>query len=160
MRSLYTPEQLQNLIELRGTERDIEARMPVKITRHYFELAKNSKPLQVLIKASPKETGDLGGAADPGKQMSFSPVEGLIHKYELGLIYVASTCSAHCRFCYREELIAQKEIMRADGTMAPKGLAQIPDIVAYIKRHNEIVENNGGIHPETGRERLREILMS
>ncbi len=42
--------------------------------------------------------------------MSYSPVEGLIHKYELGLIYVASTCSAHCRFCYREELIAKKEI--------------------------------------------------
>ncbi len=160
MRTLYTPEQLKNLVALRGTERDIEARMPVKITRHYFELAKNSPPLQTLIKASPKETGDLGGAADPGKQMSYSPVEGLIHKYELGLIYVASTCSAHCRFCYREELIAQKEVERPDGTFAPKGLAIISDIVAYVKQHNEEVSNNGGRHPRTGREKLREILMS
>ena len=72
--------------------------------------------LQNLIKASPQETSDLEGAPDPGKQMSYSPLEGLIHKYELGLIYVVDTCSAHCRFCYREELIARKEIKR-EGKM-------------------------------------------
>src|SRR5690606_5251345 len=84
MRSFYTAEQLKNLVELRGTKRDVEARMPVKITRHYFELAKNSKALQTLVKANPNETSDLQGAPDPGKQMDYSPVEGLIHKYELG----------------------------------------------------------------------------
>ncbi|MCP4936688.1 MAG: hypothetical protein GY927_21420, partial [bacterium] len=71
-----------------------------------------------------------------------------------------STCSAHCRFCYREELIARKEVERSDGTVAPKGLAQISDIVAYIRKHNAEVAANGGLHPETGREKLREILMS
>jgi lysine 2,3-aminomutase len=160
MQSLYTPGQLKALIDLRGTERDVEARMPVKITRHYFELAKNSEPLQTLVKARPMETDDLAGAPDPGKQMDYSPVEGLIHKYELGLIYVALTCSAHCRFCYREELIAKKDVVRPDGTVAPKGLAQIGDIVAYVQQHNQAVANNGGRHPRTGREKLREILMS
>lgn len=160
MKSFYSDDELQSLIKLKGTVRDIEARMPVKITRHYFEQAKNSEPLQTLVKASPKETFDLAGAPDPGKQMDYSPVEGLIHKYELGLIYVASTCSAHCRFCYREELIAGKEVERPDGTVAPKGLAQIGDIVSYIEEHNRLVLENGGIHPDTGREKLREILMS
>ena len=160
MQSFYTERELQSLIKLKGTVRDIEARMPVKITRHYFEQAKISKPLQTLVKASPKETFDLVGAPDPGKQMDYSPIEGLIHKYELGLIYVASTCSAHCRFCYREELIAGKEVERPDGTVAPKGLAQIGDIVAYILEHNRLVLENGGRHPDTGREKLREILMS
>lgn len=160
MQALYTPEQLKNLIELRGTDRDVEARMPVKITRHYFELAKNSESLQTLVKASPKETGDLDGAPDPGNQMNYSPVEGLIHKYELGLIYVALTCSAHCRFCYREELIAKKDVKRPDGTVAPKGLATIGDIVAYTEQHNQEVAQNDGRHPYTGREKLREILMS
>ena len=92
--------------------------------------------------------------------MSYSPVEGLIHKYELGLIYVASTCSAHCRFCYREELIAKKEIVREDGSIQAKGLAQILELTDYIKEHNRIVDANDGRHPDTGRERLREILMS
>lgn len=158
--TLYTHEELKNLAIRKGTEKDVEARMPVKVTRHYFELAKNSKALQTLVKASPKETYDLDGSTDPGKQMSFSPEEGLIHKYELGLIYVALTCSAHCRFCYREELIAQKDVEQADGSIAPKGLAQIKDIATYVITHNKQVEENGGVHPKTGRKRLREILMS
>ena len=160
MQAFYSADEIKALEAIKGTDKDVEARMPVKVTRHYFELAKTSKPLQTLVKASPAETFDLDGASDPGKQMNFSPVEGLIHKYELGLIYVASTCSAHCRFCYREELIAQKEVERPDGTVAPKGLAQIGEIVNYVTEHNEIVEENGGRQPETGRERLREILMS
>lgn len=160
MQTFYSAEELNAIAELKGTTRDLEARMPIKITRHYFELAKKSQALKVLVKASPKETYDLDGAEDPGKQMDYSPVEGLIHKYELGLLYVASTCSAHCRFCYREELIAKKEVERPDGTVAPKGLAQIGDIVDYIREHNKIVTANGGRHPQTGREKLREILMS
>jgi lysine 2,3-aminomutase len=160
MRSLYTTDELARLAELRGTSKDVEARMPVKVTRHYFRQAQKSVPMQTLIKASPAETLDLDGAPDPGRQMAYSPVEGLIHKYELGLIYVASTCSAHCRFCYREELIAGKEVTRPDGSMAPKGLAQIADIVVYIREHNALVSASGGRHPETGREKLREILMS
>jgi len=160
MRSLYTTDELARLAELRGTSKDVEARMPVKVTRHYFRQAQKSVPMQTLIKASPAETLDLDGAPDPGRQMAYSPVEGLIHKYELGLIYVASTCSAHCRFCYREELIARKEVTRPDGSMAPKGLAQIADIVVYIREHNALVSASGGRHPETGREKLREILMS
>ncbi|MEQ8206062.1 MAG: hypothetical protein RIA65_07800 [Woeseia sp.] len=160
MQGFYSKNELQTLVDLRGTSSDVESRMPVKITRHYFDLAKKSEAIQTLVKASPKETYDLEGAPDPGKQMDYSPVEGLIHKYELGLIYVASTCSAHCRFCYREELIAKKEVARPDGTIAPKGLAQIPEIVAYIEEHNKQVAANGGRHPKTGREKLREILMS
>jgi lysine 2,3-aminomutase len=160
MHAFYSQSELDAIAALNGTERDVQARMPVKITRHYFELALNSAAIRTLVKASPRETHDLDGAEDPGKQMSYSPVEGLIHKYELGLIYVAATCSAHCRFCYREELIARKVIEREDGTAAPKGLAQISEIVAYITEHNRLVAENGGRHPETGREKLREILMS
>jgi len=160
MRGLYSGEELVQLGGLKGTERDVEQRMPVKITRHFFELAKKSKPIQRLVKASPDETEDLAGSEDPGNQMDYSPVEGLLHKYEMGLMYVVSTCSAHCRFCYREELIARKEVARQDGTVAKKGLAKIPEITAYIREHNRIVAENGGRHPETGREKLREILLS
>ena len=160
IQGFYSEGELAALVEIKGTERDIESRMPVKITRHYFEQAKNSAAIQQLIKASPAETFDLAGSQDPGKQMDYSPVEGLLHKYEIGLIYVASTCSAHCRFCYREELIAKKEVSRPDGAMAPKGLAKVDEICSYIMAHNQAVESNGGKHPETGREKLREILMS
>jgi len=160
MADFYSPDEVVRLRVVKGSERDVEARMPVKVTRHYLELARRSAPLQRLVKASPDETLDLAGSEDPGFQMDYSPVEGLLHKYEMGLMYVISTCSAHCRFCYREELIARKEIKRQDGTVAKKGLAQIPEVIGYIKAHNAEVEANGGRHPETGREKLREILLS
>ncbi|MEM7202264.1 MAG: hypothetical protein AAF628_18485 [Planctomycetota bacterium] len=160
MEGFYTPEEIEQLRALKGTDRDVEKRMPVKLTRHYFELAKNSPPIQRLVKASPEETENLEGAEDPGNQMDYSPVEGLLHKYEMGLMYVVPTCSAHCRFCYREELIGRKEITRQDGTVAKKGMAQIHEIVAYVSDHNQKVAANGGRHPETGREKLREILLS
>lgn len=160
MRGFYTQTELDGLLQIRGTERDIEQRMPVKMTRHYFELARNSLPLQKLVKATPEETLNLEGSEDPGYQMDFSPVEGLLHKYEMGLLYVVSTCSAHCRFCYREELIARKDIERQDGTVEKKGIAKIPDVVGYVRAHNTAVAANGGVHPETGREKLREMLLS
>ncbi len=156
----YTESEIAALTELKGSDRDVEIRMPVKMTRHYFELAKRSPLLQRIVKASPDETVSLEGSEDPGYQMDYSPVEGLLHKYEMGLMYVAATCSAHCRFCYREELIARKEVERQDGTVAKKGLAKISEISEYVKSHNEIVANNGGRHPDTGREKLREVLLS
>jgi L-lysine 2,3-aminomutase len=160
MKGFYSDAELEKLSALTGTPLDVEKRMPVKMTRHYFELAKNSPPLKTLIKANPRETTDLAGAEDPGHQMDYSPVEGLLHKYEIGLAYVSSTCSAHCRFCYREELVARKEVERHDGTVAKKGLAQIPEVVDYIVEHNRRVAENGGRHPDSGREKLREILLS
>jgi L-lysine 2,3-aminomutase len=158
--AFYGEDEIEELRRLKGTERDVEERMPVKMTRHYFELARTSPPLRRLVKASPDETRDLSGSEDPGYQMDYSPVEGMLHKYEMGLLYVTSTCSAHCRFCYREELIARKEVERQDGSVAKKGLAQIPDVVRYVRSHNERVAANGGRHPETGREKLREVLLS
>jgi len=160
IKSFYSADELSILSSLHGTDRDVEARMPVKMTRHFFDLAKGSKPLQRIIKANPDETLNLAGSEDPGHQMDFAPVEGLLHKYEMGLLYVVSTCSAHCRFCYREELISQKEVERQDGTVAKKGLAKIKEVTDYVRAHNEIVAANGGIHPQTGREKLREVLLS
>lgn len=160
IKKFYASEELEALRRLQGTERDVEARMPVKMTQHYFELARNSKPLQRLVKASPEETLNLAGSEDPGYQMDFSPVEGMLHKYEMGLLYTVSTCSAHCRFCYREELIGHKNIERQDGTVARKGTAKIHEVTDYIRSHNELVAANGGRHPVTGREKLREVLLS
>jgi len=159
-KGFYTPEEIAALGKLQGTDRDVEDRMPVKMTRHYYELAQHSQAIRNLVKASPDETEDLVGSEDPGYQMDYSPVEGLLHKYEMGLMYVVSTCSAHCRFCYREELISRKEIERQDGSVAKKGMAQIPEIIHYVRTHNVEVAANGGRHPKSGREKLREILLS
>ena len=97
MQGFYTTSEIDALRVLKDTDRDVEHRMPVKMTNHYFNIAKNSKAVQKIVKASPEETEDLCGSEDPGYQMDYSPVEGLLHKYEMGLMYVISTCSSHCR---------------------------------------------------------------
>ena len=160
MLGLYSADELAGLRALRGTDRDVEARMPVKITRHYFDLARSSPALRQLVKASADETVNLEGEDDPANQLDYSPVEGLLHKYEMALLYVISTCSAHCRFCYREDLISRRDVERPDGTAKKKGLARVGDVVDYIRAHNAAVAANGGAHPDTGRPRLREVLLS
>ena len=76
VQGFYSSNEITALRNLKGTERDIEMRMPVKMTRHYFELARKSPALQHLVKASPNETLELEGSEDPGNQMDYSPVEG------------------------------------------------------------------------------------
>ena len=94
------------------------------MARPLFALAQQSAPIMQLVKASPEETESLAGSEDPGNQMDYSPVEGLLHKYEMGLRYVGSTCSAHWRFCYREELIARSSFTLVLRTQAPASWAK------------------------------------
>ena len=42
MLNFYSKDEVARLQALKGTERDVESRMPVKITRHYYELARTS----------------------------------------------------------------------------------------------------------------------
>ena len=161
VKGFYSEEELAELKALSGTERDVEARMPVKMTRHYFELAKNSAAIQQIVKARPEETNDLAGSEDPGHQMDYAPVEGMLHKYELGLLYVASTCSAHCRFCYREELIARKEVAPPRRHRRQEGARADPRrrrVHPRVQRRRGA--RTGDCHPESGREKLREVLLS
>ena len=66
IKNFYSADELAALAKLKDTDRDVEARMPVKMTRHFFEMAQTSKPLQRLVKASPDETLNLAGSEDPG----------------------------------------------------------------------------------------------
>ncbi|MEM1424518.1 MAG: hypothetical protein AAGH64_11015, partial [Planctomycetota bacterium] len=83
MMHFYTEGEVTSLRVLKGTDRDVEKRMPVKMTRHYYELAQKSPSIGRIVKASPDETENLQGSEDPGNQMDYSPVEGLLHKYEM-----------------------------------------------------------------------------
>jgi len=61
IKGFYSKDELAELLKLKDTERDVENRMPVKMTRHFYEMARNSKPLQTLVKANPDETLNLAG---------------------------------------------------------------------------------------------------
>jgi len=70
-----------------------------------------SLPIAALILPRLEETFSLEGAKDPSNQMNFTPGSNslhgkLLHKYdEIVLGYASPTCSAHCRYCYRLDLL-------------------------------------------------------
>lgn len=158
--ALYTAEEAAALIAKKVT-----SRMKVKISGHYNQLATGhvdedgrtipaSVAIRNLVTAKDEEVADLSGQADPSNQKNYMPVDGLLHKYEMALLYVAKTCSAHCRYCYRSDLLAK------NPSDSGKKMANIADVVRYITEHNSACKNNNGIHPKTGQPTLREVLLS
>ena len=151
MMSFYTEDDLTKLKVLKGTERDVEKRMPVKVTRHYHDLASRSRSLQKIVKGNPAETNDLAGSEDPGNQMDYSPVEGPASQVRAG---------AHVR---------RVDVLRALPLLLPRGVDR-PQRSQAARRHGrrkrasprsprssptsartttEVVKANGGVHPET-----------
>lgn len=143
----YSEEEIKNLLE-----NNVEDRMKAKISEHYREIALNSEPVKNLVKARPEETFDLAGEADPSNQLNYSPVPGLLHKYELVLLYSSMTCSAHCRYCYRLDLFSGK---------TGKGLVKAHDAAQYIREYNERA-NRGEQFDHEGNQMfpIREALLS
>jgi lysine 2,3-aminomutase len=140
--AVYSQEELDEL-EAAG----VSDRLPPRATGYYLDLAKRSKAVRNLIKARPEEMEDLSGEKDPSNQLKYSPVPGLLHKYELCLIYVVRTCSSWCRYCYRSDFLTGK---------TEKDTASITEITDYIKGHNAAVET-GEI---TDKPKIREALLS
>lgn len=138
----YTADEITALKEAK-----VEDRMKVKISDWYRGLAEKSEPLRNLVKARAQETVDLSGEADPSNQLSYSPVDGLLHKYEMVLLYAAKTCSAHCRYCYRLDLFSGK---------TGKGMAKVEDVANYIVNHNAKAGKPGAVNPDT-KERIYPI---
>lgn len=48
-------------------------------------------------------------SADPIGDDTFSPVEGIVHRYpDRVLLKVAHSCPVYCRFCFRREMVGRK----------------------------------------------------
>ncbi len=123
---LYSKNELED-IKIAG----VSDRLPPRATAYYMDLASRSEGVRNLIKARPEETEDLSGERDPSNQLKYSPVPGLLHKYELILLYVVRACSSWCRYCYRSDFLTGK---------TEKDIGSIKEITDYIESYNEKVE--------------------
>ena len=128
---VYSDEEIDQ-IRLAG----VSKRLPPRATQHYLSLAMKSKAISNLIKARPEEMEDLSGEADPSNQLKYSPLSGLLHKYELILLYVVRTCSSWCRYCYRSDFLTSK---------TEKDIASVGEIANYVKNYNEKVKSSQSI---------------
>ncbi|GGE45143.1 KamA family radical SAM protein [Marinicauda pacifica] len=139
---IYSEQEL-NELEAAG----VSDRLPPRATGYYLNLAKRSEAVKNLIKARPEEMDDLSGEADPSNQLKYSPTPGLLHKYELVLLYVVRACSSWCRYCYRSDFLTGK---------TGKDTASIHEITEYIRSHNARVASG----EVTEKPRIREALLS
>lgn len=128
-------------------------RLPPRATAYYMDLASRSKAITNLIKARPEETDDLSGERDPSNQLKYSPVPGMLHKYELILLYVVRACSSWCRYCYRSDFLTGK---------TEKDIGSIIEITEYIKQHNikALEHNKPGMAMKDKVIPIREALLS
>jgi L-lysine 2,3-aminomutase/ferredoxin len=123
---------------LRQSSSEIQDRMRVKVSEAYIKhalnvprLAKKPNPILKIVMPDSEEVSDLSGEVDPSNQNRYSPLPGLLHKYEMLLAFTSVNCSSHCRYCYRLDLF--------NGTSS-KSKADMPVIAAYIKTFNSLID--------------------
>ncbi len=145
---LYSDTELKELVAA-----GVSDRLPPRATAYYMDLASRSEGIRNLIKARPEETEDLSGERDPSNQLRYSPVAGLLHKYEIVLLYVVRACSSWCRYCYRSDFLTGK---------TEKDIGSIQEISDYIKGHNKKAaeHNKPGMELKDRIIPIREALLS
>lgn len=132
----YNDEEKKQLIE---SSDSIQNRMRVKVSKSYLdhmlkvpENAIEPNPALKIVMPDVLEIENLEGEIDPSNQNRYSPMAGLLHKYEMMLALVSINCSSHCRYCYRLDLF--------NGT-SNKSKADMPVIAAYIKTFNSLIDD-------------------
>jgi lysine 2,3-aminomutase len=72
--------------------------------------------------------------ADPIGDLTYSPVEGIVHRYpDRVLLKAVHVCPVYCRFCFRREMVGPEGL----GTLTPE---QMDAAIGYIRAHAEIWE--------------------
>jgi L-lysine 2,3-aminomutase/ferredoxin len=133
---------------------EIQSLMRVKVSSSYLKhaleaLPSNAKEISPILKVVvPDEKEVLYkeiGETDPSNQNKYSPLPGLLHKYNMLLAMTSINCSSHCRYCYRSDLF--------NGSSG-KSKADISSVAQYVKAYNhlvnEAIETNGVFDSNTG----------
>ncbi len=128
--ALVPRERLSELAE-------VAARYAVAITPAVADLIDRSDPHDPIARQFVPDARELEQqpceSGDPIGDHSFSPVEGLVHRYpDRVLLKIVNACAVYCRFCFRREMVGPGR-----GGLSPAALAAAID---YIGSHPQIWE--------------------
>ncbi|MBN1527135.1 MAG: KamA family radical SAM protein [Candidatus Omnitrophica bacterium] len=120
---------------LRADKKDfckVAKEYPININPYYLSLIRE-KHDAIWKQCVPNilEVRQTTGRLDPLLEEAYSPIEGLIHRYDdRVLLYVSNMCAGYCRFCTRKRKVGREE----------KVLKESDFIKAfrYIARHKAI----------------------
>jgi lysine 2,3-aminomutase len=115
----------------------VAARYAVAITPVMAELIERADPHDPIARQFVPDPRELktgrDETGDPIGDHSFSPLEGLIHRYpDRVLLKLVNACAVYCRFCFRREMIGPGR-----GALSP---AALKAALAYIAGRPQIWE--------------------
>ncbi len=137
--SIRTAEQLEEYIELSGTEREqilaASRRFTWAITPYYAALMDPDDPLCPLRRQAVPDAEELYdplGVPDPLDEGKHQPVELIIRVYPDRVAFcVGNRCPVYCRHCLRKETMVGQEDVELPEAKIQKG-------IDYIREHEEI----------------------
>jgi lysine 2,3-aminomutase len=136
----------------------VARRYPIAVTRDMADLIDPSDPADPIARQFVPGVEELnvmsGERADPIGDETFSPVEGVVHRYpDRALLKLVNVCAVYCRFCFRRETVGPgRAAMLSDEAFARA--------VAYLRERGEIWEVilTGGDPLVMPPRRLREVM--
>ena len=136
----------------------VARRYPVALTRDMADLIDPSDPADPIarqfVPSEEEFTVARAERADPIGDETFSPVEGVVHRYpDRALLKLVNVCAVYCRFCFRRETVGPgRATMLSDEALARA--------IAYLRERAEIWEVilTGGDPLMLAPKRLREVM--
>jgi lysine 2,3-aminomutase len=141
-RTLRNAEDLVSARLIPNEARDLAERIgeiyPIGLNETVLGLIDPSDPRDPIARQFVPDAAELtvspGERADPIGDKSFSPVEGIVHRYhDRVLLKLLHSCPVYCRFCFRREVVGPG----APTILAPEALDAA---LGYIAAHSEVWE--------------------
>jgi len=143
---LRDPDELCDLLGFEGEQRaHIKSAcklFPLRIPRPYLERIERGNVqdpllLQVLPQAQELEL-TAGFSVDPLEEAEFTPLPGLLHKYQSRVLVILNgSCAIHCRYCFRRHFPYQEH------QITTAHWQQILEYIAADNRINEVIFSGG-----------------
>lgn len=118
-------------------------RFAEKTTVHLNQLVKRSPALARIYQYDPAhEDVPVNMGRDILLEKQFSPIKGLVHKFENRVVVLLSyTCVAHCRYCERQDRVGVG--LDAEGRLKDEDIRAIVQYVVDNPQVNEVVISGG-----------------
>jgi KamA family protein len=133
---LTSIDELDSLVGLKPGERDrleaVSEIFPFQASEYYLSLIDwedRNDPLHRIVIPDARELKG-GGSLDPSREMDYTRVPGVQHKYaQTGLLLLSDVCGGICRFCFRKRLFMGTE---------RETVKDVSGGIEYIRSHPEI----------------------
>jgi lysine 2,3-aminomutase len=120
----------------RGPAAAVSATYKVLVPRYYLGLIQKDDPEDPIARMAfptAEEANVLHGLRDPIGDLSRQAVSRLTHRYrDRALLHVTNLCPMYCRFCFRKNLMNEREADLYSGDFA--------EAMNYLAAHGEIEE--------------------